>query len=410
MTRTHRTPVVVFFFAAVLAFGSIAGADVPTSKPITLSSVALAPDVTDALNARFFKYQVGDLPLEKVDRQLAVNRLRIQLDSRDFELVLEPNHILAEDYRSVLIGAGGETTVLEPPAIRTYKGRIAGDPDSIVRLSRHPDGLEGYVHSKEDWIFIESLRRHDPRASASKALIYRVEDARSLEAGGCELNDTRDHHTLAESVFTPSLKAASSNGTLELATDSDGEYTQQFGQSGARSRIISVINGVDGIYEKDHDISISIVFSVLWADPDDDPYTEVNGFNRLQEGQQYWNANFSWVNRDNTYLFTGEDIWSPVSGFGLIGRAFDFGTICAVPGESYEIGEDRSVTSQEIWLAAHEIGHSFDARHSNNCPGVNCGGSGPIMCSSLQPNSNNCFASCPISEIANHVANNGGCL
>ncbi|HVR75801.1 MAG TPA: hypothetical protein VMT52_15830, partial [Planctomycetota bacterium] len=47
---------------------------------------------------------------------------------------------------------------IHPGAPRTFRGRLEGEPDSIVRLSTTRSGIRGYMKSSEGWVFFDPLR------------------------------------------------------------------------------------------------------------------------------------------------------------------------------------------------------------------------------------------------------------
>lgn len=403
-----RKTFVLLGLVALAAVPGWAKATTPAEGPpklLAATSAVPPSSVAKILDSLLYDYRVLDLPLAAIDRQVrSTGRLHLRLGDRTLDLTLEQNDLRAEGYRAVLVKEH-EIEELHPP-IGTFRGVVVGDPDSVVRLSVLPDRFEGYVRTADAWLFVDPLDRFAPGADPARVVVYRDVDARPDSEAVC---GTEHLHRLVDEVLPRlpagggvSAKAFTSGGTLRLATDGDGELVQRYGQSGAASRILNIVNNVDGIYRSTFNLKIRIVFQLLWASPSIDPYTSTESGTRLEQFRSYWEANFDWVSRDNAHLFTGVTLDRSVAGL-----AKGIGVVCRNSQFSYALSEDRSSMFQMTQIVAHEIGHCVGAYHDDDlksyCSGVVCNGSGPLMCSSIQVNGSNQFSVCSWGDVCDHI-------
>ncbi|HEX9945509.1 MAG TPA: zinc-dependent metalloprotease family protein, partial [Thermoanaerobaculia bacterium] len=257
----------------------------------------------------------------------------------------------------------------------------------------------------DEWLFIDPLREYVPGAPARLAVVYREADVRPEAGGQCGL----EHLRKAGRALGLGYSGAKDHTTLrrlDIATDGDGEYYQRYGVGGF-DRIAAIINGVDGIYRNQINLFLRITFQQLWTDPATDPYTSPNDIiATINQFTDWWNANRANVNRDVAHLFSGKS-FSTFIGYAWIA------VVCNNPGRSYSVSQDLEPQFIRVELMAHELGHNLSATHDDQspvCPGVNCNGFGPIMCSVIQGNGTNTFSSCSKSQIDNHTHNNSFCL
>lgn len=373
---------------------------------IVPTSLLPAPEVQDSLDAVLYDYAVFDLDLGTLGDQLrATGGLNLYLGNQAFPLTLEVNDLRDPAYRAVLMVDGQEVEQKVP--VGTYRGTVAGDAESIVRLTVLPELFEGYVWTAKDWVFIDPVANYSPGAPMNQVVVYSEQDVRPEAGGTC---GSERYHTVAK-TFSPSAVPDGGTATeaprrVDIATEADGQYYQAYGNPGLFNRINSVINSVDGIYRSQLNLTLNIVYQQAWSSVSGDPYTSLNASTTLNQFRSWWNSNRP-ENRDIAHQWSGKDF----SG-GTVGIAW-VGVVCNAPGYSYGVSQDQSSSFLRTQLTAHEIGHNFSAGHDNQspvCSGVSCSGSGPLMCSFLQSSGSNQFSSCSQSSIASHTATYSGCL
>src|SRR5207302_8185681 len=131
---------------------------------------------------------------------------------------------------------------------------------------------------------------------------------------------------------------------VELATESDYEYTSALGSAiAANNDILSIMNNVQAIYQRDIGMTFTSVFQNAWDTPSD-PYTASgNAGAVLQEFTNYWNANFASRPRDVAHLWTGRSLGGPA------GVAWE-GVVCSSPSVAYGLSDLETITPFRVTI------------------------------------------------------------
>lgn len=393
--------------SAFAASASLATADDRTPTRMFVPQVeAPSLQTRTALDALLFDYDVVELPLAKIERQVrTAKQLDIFLAGERFELRLEVNDLRAPGYKEVLMTDAGPVELPQRP-VSTYAGTVVGHPDSVVRLTATRGLFSGYVKTGDDWLFVDPLREFVPGASKRSAVVYRESDVRPEASGLCGVTHRLDAARDQGIAPTPGIveRNHTSLRRLQVATDADGEYYSSYGNPGTFTRIQGILNDVDGIYRSDLNLYISITYQQAWPNAGSDPYTSNDAVNTLYQFRSWWQSNRGGTTRDTAHLFSGKNF-----NGGTIGVAW-VGVICNSPSLSYGVSQNLSSGSQRAELTAHEIGHNLSAQHDDQIGCANCNGFGPIMCSFIQSNGSGQFSGCSQNAIDNHTHNNGSCL
>ena len=283
---------------------------------------------------------------------------------RDLHVLLEPSSLRSSRFRMVQGNLYGQRLAFAKRP-RTFKGVVLGEKNSTVRLSTGRFGARGCIKTAAGWTFIEP----EKDAALRAAKLHRVYTENELDAhfhgtcaatltGTAHFGHDADEHTLEElsAKATTSAEPAQLR-ELEIAIDADFEYFQTHGGD-AQAEMESVMNVVDGIYESELGLTISLVSINIWDDAAD-PYTHTNADNLLIEMRNYWNANRRNVSRDVVHLFTGKNLDGTVVGLAYLS------VICS--GTSgYGLSQDLNSEALMPILVAHEIGHNLGANHDSS--------------------------------------------
>jgi hypothetical protein len=187
---------------------------------------------------------------------------------------------------------------------------------------------------------------------------------------------------------------------VEIATEADFEYTSALGGSAnANNDILSVMNGVQAIYQRDIGVTFSVVFQHTWATANDPYNTSGNAGDVLTEFTTVWNRDFANTPRDVAHLWTGRSLGGPA------GVAWT-GVICLDGAHSYGLSDQETTAPFRFGIPAHEIGHNFSASH---CDGQ-AGCSNTIMLATQDQNNSLTFCQFSIDEITNFINRNSSCL
>lgn len=351
-------------------------------------------------------YQTVELDLDRATQQVkSSGRYSLPIHGVEYPLLLELNPLRSPKIRWTQTTADG--VVNEPlPPLSTYQGTVEGDPHSQVRLLIQPGLFLGYVRTKQDWWFIDPMNKFVPGARAERLVIYREEDVRPQFLGVCGSGMLREHGEGILNSFPPlSFKsapgAAVSLKQAQVATDADFEFYQAHGAN-SNSFIEGILNQVDGIYQAQLDLKLVISFENVFTTVSQ-PYSSTDAPTLLGQFRTEWNTNRATVQRDIAHLFTGKNMNGSTVGIAYLG------TVCTSLGYSYGISQDNSFLAK---VTAHEMGHNFNAQHDDQVtpPAATCTGSGPLMCSSIQPSGPNQFSQRSKDDIGNFTTTNGSCL
>lgn len=365
---------------------------------LLFSFPAAAQDLQSDLGKSFVKYDLIRLDNQAARRGAENGKtLSIAAAGKTFDLILTPRDLRSARYRAEDAGIMGAREIEKTP-IATFKGKISGASDSEVRLAIDDEKIEGYFDSEGERFFIEPARKYSGFAHAGDLVIYRAEDLLKRGEILCDLTEKieRGEQLVASNI------AAGAQGlrVMELATEADFQYLAIFSNSPTRANdeILSVLNMVEGVYERELGLTFSVVYQHTWTTQD--PFTGANRQALLVSFKDYWNANFpaSQIPRDTAHLFSGKS-------FTLGGGHAYIGVVCSSPSFAYGLSGYVDFVEGRYLITAHEIGHNLGANHNDS---AECQTS--IMNTSLTGATPLSFCGASRAEITNFVGANGSCL
>ncbi len=347
----------------------------------SLSSVFAQDEaLKNDLGRSFRNPQVVRLDTREVTRQTSgVRIISIPTSNKTFELSLTPRDLRASRYYAEDQTAEGRRR-LEKAPVTTYKGKVEGDIDSEVRLTIDESGFEGYFGSKQEKFFIEPAKKYSEFAAPDEFVVYRAEDVLRDKSIDCPQDLTEKIQEGREMVRTNGVESVTGSlKTIEMATDADLEFVNSTGGAAdANAKILSILNMVEGLYESEVSLTISVVYQHTWAvgdtfetaTPRIDPVCRTSTAAKvLCNFQDYWNQNLpaSQISRDAVHLFTYKanlrgagqayigEMCDPLFAYGLSGR----------------VDTSWGWEAANFLVTAHEIGHNLGAVHAQqlaNCP------------------------------------------
>jgi len=354
--------------------------------------------------------------LVKLDNKVVIEKanseqpIEIQAYGRYFEFVLTPNDLRAKNYRAIESTSSGEHE-LERTEIITYKGKLTNDIDSEVRFTVTEENIEGFIYTGVNKFFVNQARNFSKSAQKNDVVVYGDDDliktvdlSNDTESPSQDIEGKMDYGLdIIESYLYGADKttkisesaAAAELKTIEVATEADYQWvTQAGGASAANNEILGILNLVDGIYERDLNLSITVTFQHAWTTADS--YSAASTSALLDAFLGYWNTNYlrSQYPRDIAHLFTGK--------FSNQGIAYQEIT-CRIPDAAYGVTA-RSGSVNHL-ITAHEIGHNLGAEHVDNSG--SCATS--IMIPILSGNVTG-FCDASKAQIQTYVATHGSCL
>ncbi|MEM7028933.1 MAG: reprolysin-like metallopeptidase [Chloroflexota bacterium] len=260
------------------------------------------------------------------------------------------------------------------PEITTYRGWGIDDPTATIRLDRTPAGFHGLILSATGSIYIDpystrdlthyiSYYRSDYDNIWQKERFDTVLDNPNLAANEAQQpsspESTTPPDTLQRADTGPVLR------TYRLALAATGEYTAFHGGTvvGAQSAIVTTINRVSGIYEREVSVNLTLVdnTNIIYTDSASDPYDNFNGVSMLTQNQLNLDTVIGDANYDIGHVFSTGGGGVAYLGVVCETGSFGIGKAGGVTGLNNPVGD-----SFDVDFVAHEMGHQFDAEHTFN--------------------------------------------
>ncbi len=272
---------------------------------------------------------------------------------RTFDLQLEPNDRLLSR-----LSRDGLTD-----GIDIYRGTLAGHPDSWIRIVVYDGMPRGLIWDGKEMFAIEAPG--DSSLQSTLPVIYRFADmfiAPGTMTCGVESSPASAMATYNNLVGELGAVAAQGPGAVKEITVyaiGDYEFTQDMGgDAEAAVAITTRLNNVDGIFSQQIGVQISIAAPIETHTDLADPFTEDDPAMLLDQLSAYRDANPAQEMYGLTHLYTGRDLLSTTVGIAWRGALCQdyFGA---------GLSQGSSITGSTIdsLIAAHEIGHNFNAEH-----------------------------------------------
>ena len=257
------------------------------------------------------------------------------------------------------------------PHIRTFAGRQKDDPASLIRLDYGPLGFHAMVLSREGPdVFVDPLQRGDVEHYQS----YYVRDfyASSSKELRCVADELAENQQLLEQIPQGELLKAGDCQLRQyrLALACTGEYANYHGsnttnndKSFAIAAMNTTMNRVNGVFERDAAITMQLVPNndqLVFLDPATDPYTNNDGIAMLAENQTTCDNIIGSANYDIGHVFS-----TGGGGVAYLNSPCDNAIKAGgVTGQANPVGDPF-----DIDYVAHEMGHQYGGRHTqnNNC-------------------------------------------
>ena len=254
--------------------------------------------------------------------------------------------------------------------IKTYTGQGIDDRTATIKLDWTEEGFHAMILSPVTGsVFI------DPYAQDTKTgyISYLKKDYTKKQAFE-ELTPIK-FPGYSESV-SPGIESAQCIGTqlrtYRLAVACTGEYAAFHGGTVAlaQSAIVTTINRVNGVYEKEIDIRMILVANnnvIVFTNAASDPFDNSNANILIGQSQSTIDAQIGNANYDMGHTFSTGG--GGLSGLGIVCRPGQKAS--TITGSGAPIGDPY-----DIDYVAHEIGHALGANHTFNSATGNCGGNG----------------------------------
>ncbi|MGH9841198.1 MAG: reprolysin-like metallopeptidase [Blastocatellia bacterium] len=319
-----------------------------------------------------------------------------------------------------------ESPIMEPalaaqfPQIRTYSGQGIDDPAATMRCDLSPRGFHAIALGTGGAIYVEPYAPDEQRAYIS---YYQKDYLRGDPSWGCSVLDHDQDQTRAGAASQQALSHGGTLRTYRLAVAATGEYTGFHGGTLERAlaAIVTTINRVNAIYQREVAVRLTLVAGqarIIYTNPNNDPYTNDDGRQLLDENQRNLDAVIGSNNYDIGHVFS-------TRGGGLA----QLSSVCNSARKAMgQTGSPSPVGDPfDVDYVAHEIGHQFGGSHTFNGAAKKCSGnrtpsaayepgSGSTIqayagiCGEqdLQPNTDPYFHVKSLEEITSFITNGGG--
>ncbi|HLO53602.1 MAG TPA: zinc-dependent metalloprotease family protein, partial [Saprospiraceae bacterium] len=296
------------------------------------------------------------------------------------------------------------------PEIKTYLGVSIVNPSNHVRIDYTAHGLRAMIFSPEGYIFIDHYQRNDKN---HKIVYYKKDYAKTTPwFCGVTNNGLKDRNNQSNGSR---IGDCGIRHDYQIAIAATGEYTTFHGGTVAlaQAAIVTTMNRVNGVFETECASRMILIANnnlIIYTNAGTDPYTNGDPGLMIDQNQTNIDAVIGNANYDIGHVFGTNS--GGLAGLGVVcNNSFK---ALGVTGSGAPIGDPF-----DIDYVAHEIGHQFNANHTqyndcnrNDATSIEPGSASTIMgyagiCApDVQANSNAYFSTASLYEIRPFVASN----
>ena len=199
--------------------------------------------------------------------------------------------------------------------------------------------------------------------NVSHYMVYHRKDFSTSKELGCLTTNELRNDSIINDEIIPKNYVSCELRTYRLALAATVEYTNFHGGtvSDAIAGQVTTMNRVNGIYERDLAVTMTIIpnndLLIYSGDPNNDPFTNGDAFQMLQENQTNTDEIIGSANFDIGHVFGTNS--GGVAGLGVI--CLPNQKARGVTGSNAPINDPFDVD-----YVAHEMGHQFGANHTQN--------------------------------------------
>ena len=282
-------------------------------------------------------------------------------------------------FRVVAVPVMAPALAAHYPTIRTYAAQGLDDPTATARLDVSPAGLHAQILSATGTSYI------DPAAPGDNThyLVFDRQAMRRPDGFTCQTGPHPTSGPAPQPLGTRQRPNGAQLRTYRLALACTAEYAATKGGTvaGALAAMVTSINRVDGIYERELAIRLVLVpktDTLIFLNAKTDPYSDDDGRAMLAQNQATVTARIGAANYDVGHVFS-------TGGGGIA----DLGSVClnAYKAQGVTGAPNPAGDAFDVDYVAHELGHQFGAEHTFNSVLANCGGGNRATESAYEPGS-----------------------
>lgn len=267
----------------------------------------------------------------------------------------------------IVIQNGDKETEGAMPTVKTYRGKVVGDPNTHVVLCLTNDKVSGMIRFNGREQFTIGYDKTPSLAyvtvtSALTGVVGGGECAIDNEKLYDPTNSLEKFAKVKTSGKTPSQKPQVATKSATIAFDADKQCYDFFGdQTSLTDYLVARLAVISSVYESELDVALQLGRLKIYTTAD--PYTGTSLQPLLQSFTNYWSANNSSIDRTLAHLISKK-----IPGGGAAGLAWLSGLCKKNIGYAVtSIMGSTSFPSVDESVIAHEIGHNFGSAHTHNC-------------------------------------------
>ena len=316
--------------------------------------------------------------------QTGSTNLDFEAMGQTFELALEFNDRVAASLPEGINNA----------RVQVYRGELRGNPGSWARIVMFDGQPSGVFSDGTEMYAIESPG--DSSLSVDEPVIYRFSDT-FIAAGtmSCGADSLAGRASAVAGEITRSSKAAIARGPgalteIVVSAIGDFEFTSaRGGEAAAEAAIAARMNNVDGFFSEQVGVQITLKEPIETHVDADDPFTDTLESDFLLDELSEYRLDTAFHNSAGlTHLWTGRDLDGTTAGIAWRG------TLCIdYFGAGLTAGGGGALIDSLI--AAHEIGHNFNAQHDGE-PDTSCPDATADFIMSASVSGSQTFSDCSI--------------
>ena len=266
------------------------------------------------------------------------------------------------------------------PAFRTYAGSATDESGATIRISLTDLGFQAMIRDGENSVFIDPVTTFP---NSGYYLVYYRKDLSAYRTFECETSSKNGNVISSSGNMQVQRTTGTQLRTYRLALACTGEYAAYYGGtvSGAMSGIVASMNRVNGIYETDVAVRMTLIANnnlIVYTNASTDPYTNNSGSTMLSQNQSNLTSVIGSSNYDIGHVFStgGGGVATLNSPCSSTNKAR------GVTGSGSPVGD-----AFDVDYVAHEMGHQFGGQHTFNGTTGNCGGGNRTSSAAYEPGS-----------------------
>ena len=397
--RTNRLSLVPLCMSACLAgatFASAALGQATPPAPVYLSpllpqanpTIVLPKGATEVGFIRDVLEQIPSFQVFQLTQFPMPNGTVVDLELSEFD-------VRTEDFRANIMKLDADgNTVIDPTAqinVRTFRGKVAGQPDSLVYLAFGDRMVSGFITLYGRTFSISNGR--------SGTMPVVISDMNALPEGAInwtqyECGTLEGEHGKGASTETGEggIAALSTCKRIDLAFETDNEFRGLFDSNAdALEYLVQIAAGINVIYFADQNVYPVLDYTRVWDTGTSDPWTSGDMCGQLDQFTTSWEGS----GRPADLPAAEYALAHIISGRNLGGGCAWLSGVCN--GNRYACSgningffpfpiQNGNNQNWDIVVTAHEMGHNCACNHTHDlgvdgCGNGNCSGAnqGTIM-------------------------------